>query len=161
MRLSGRSALAGKRLTSAAPASTTTATFGVKQAAAVQCDTRLRFGGGRVQNMQQFGRKRAGQLRLTLVFLFVERQLQHAAIVPVDAAFQTFQQPTGVTKAAEDQLRKRGAVGGQLQVEHALRIAGCLLRKVRMPLQQTDLPTAGGQTGRGCAAGEPGTNDQR
>ncbi|MNI89866.1 hypothetical protein D3C73_1473260 [compost metagenome] len=51
------------------------------------------------------------QMRLAFGFLGIERQLQHAATVPIEAALQVLQQAAGVAEPAEDQLRQRRAVG--------------------------------------------------
>ncbi|MNL07426.1 hypothetical protein D3C87_1281000 [compost metagenome] len=88
------------------------ATFGIVQTTVRQADPRQRLGLGLVDQVQQVRRKRLGQLRLTLAFLGVERQLQHAAIVPIRAALQVFELASGVTETADDHLRQRGAVSG-------------------------------------------------
>ncbi|MNR33178.1 hypothetical protein D3C85_1508310 [compost metagenome] len=62
--------------------------FGVEQAPRWQRDTSTSFGVGLIEYMQQAFGKRYGQLRLTLGFLGIEGQLQHPAIVPVDAPLQ-------------------------------------------------------------------------
>jgi len=61
---------------------------------------------GLVQRLQQAGRKRRGQLCLALGFLGVERQLQHAATVPVDAPVQVFEQAPGVAETRSKSIAK-------------------------------------------------------
>jgi len=69
-----------------------------------QTDAGLNLGLRLIEPVHQVFRECRGQLRLTLGFLGIERQLQHAAIVPVGAALQGFQQTAGVAEAADDQL---------------------------------------------------------
>ena len=88
-------------------------TFGVKQATPLQADTGTRLGLFSIECLQQVFGKRLRQLRLTLGFLGIEGQLQHTAIVPVDAPLQLFKQAPGVTETADNQLRQRRAVGRQ------------------------------------------------
>lgn len=63
-------------------------------------------------------------------------------------------------EAADNHLRQGGAVGGQLEVQHPLRIAGGLLGQGLMPLQQAHLPTACGQAGGAGATGQATTDHQ-
>lgn len=81
------------------------------QPAAAAANARARLGLGRVQQVQQAGRKGGGQLRLALGLLGVEGQLQHAATVPIDASVQVLQQASGVAETTEYQLRQGCAVG--------------------------------------------------
>lgn len=76
-----------------------------------QTDTGAGLRLGLFEPLQQIFGERGGQLRVAFGFLGVERQLQHAAIVPVGAALQGFKQASGVTETADDQLRQRGAMG--------------------------------------------------
>jgi len=99
------------------------ATFGEKQPTVGQLDAGLSLSLVAVQQVQQLRRKGLGQLRLTLGFLGVERQLQHAAALPVDTPVQVFQQTPGVAETTQDQLRQRRAVGRQLEVQHTLGVA--------------------------------------
>ncbi|MCY1397463.1 hypothetical protein D9M71_124680 [compost metagenome] len=87
------------------------AAFGEVQPATAQADASHRLGFGLVQYPQQVGGEGVGQLRLALGFLVIERQLQHAATVPVGAPLQVFQQAPGMAETAEDQLRERSAMG--------------------------------------------------
>ncbi|MNZ55558.1 hypothetical protein D3C78_734870 [compost metagenome] len=75
------------------------------------------------QGLQQRLGEGRRELRLALALGLVEGQLQHAAGVPLAAALQALQQPAGVAEAAHHQPRQRRAVGRQLEIEHALRIA--------------------------------------
>ncbi|MNE10825.1 hypothetical protein D3C80_1035530 [compost metagenome] len=51
-------------------------------------------------------------------------------------------------------------MGGQLEVQHPLRIARSFLGRRFVALQHGDLPATPGQAGSGCAAGQPGTDHQ-
>ena len=125
-----------------------------------QRHTGARLGLGLVQRMQQAWGKRPGQLGLALGFLGVERQLQHAATVPVDAPLQVFEQAPGVAEPAQNQLRKGRAVGRQLEVQHPLRVARGFLGQAGMAFQQADVPAACGEAGRRGAAGQAAADHQ-
>ncbi|MNL76152.1 hypothetical protein D3C87_2020730 [compost metagenome] len=58
-----------------------------------------------IEQLQQVFRKRAGQLRLTLGFLGIERQLQNPAAIPIDTTVQVFKYTPGMTETADNQLR--------------------------------------------------------
>ncbi|MNH95388.1 hypothetical protein D3C73_480290 [compost metagenome] len=88
------------------------AAFGIEQAAVCQSDTGHGLCFGLIQQVQQVRWKRRGQLRLAFGFLGIEGQLQHAAIVPVAAPLQVFEQTSGVAESTDDHLRQRRAMGG-------------------------------------------------
>lgn len=111
--------------------------------------------------MQQICREGGGQLGLARGFLVIEGQLQHAASVPVGTALQAFEQPTSMTEASDDQLRQRGAMGRELEVEHALRVARGLAGNRRVALQQAHSPAASGQAGGSGAAGQTSADHHR
>ncbi|MNF54103.1 hypothetical protein D3C84_355220 [compost metagenome] len=134
--------------------------FGIKQTAVLQSNTRACLGLGQIQRMDQIGGKRGGQLRLAFGFLGVERQLQYAAVSPVNATLQVFEQASGMAESADDQLRKGGAVSRQLQIEHALRIARGFLCQIIVTLQQADLPAACSEAGRCGATGQSAADHQ-
>ena len=99
------------------------AALGVEQAARLKADTGLRLRLLLIQWMDQLRIEGCCQLRLALGFLGVEGQLQDPAIVPVEPALQMLEQAAGMTKTTDNHLRQRGAMGGQLEVQHTLRIA--------------------------------------
>ena len=123
-----------------------------------QFDTGQGLGLGLIQQVNQRSRKGGGQLCLTVSFLGVETQLQHAAVVPVPTTLQVFKHTTGVAEAADDHLRQRGAMRGKLEVQHALRVARSLLGQSFVTLQQGHLPAAFGQAVGAGASREPGAN---
>ena len=100
---------------------------------------------GLIQHVHQRGREGSGQLPLTLGLLGIETQLQHAAIIPVAPALQVLEHAAGVAKATDDHLRQCRAVGGQLEVQHPLRVAGGFFGQAFVTLQQQHLPAALGQ----------------
>ncbi|MCY1438623.1 hypothetical protein D9M71_548310 [compost metagenome] len=71
------------------------------------------------------------------------------------------EQAPGVTESTDDQLRQRGAMGGKLEVQHALGIARGFLRQRIVTLQQTHLPTARSQARGRRTTGQPGADHQR
>ncbi|MNP46362.1 hypothetical protein D3C76_1403560 [compost metagenome] len=114
-----------------------------------------------VECVQQFTGERRRQLRLSFDFLGIEGQLQDSAIIPVNAPLQMLKQASGVTESADNQLRQRCAVGGKLEVQHALGIARGFLRQRIVTLQQTHLPAASSEAGGRGTTGQPGTDHQR
>ncbi|MCY1537723.1 hypothetical protein D9M68_732310 [compost metagenome] len=132
----------------------------VEQPAGRQADAGFGFGTGLVEVDQQIAGEGGRQLRLALHFLGVEGQLQYPAIVPVDAFLQLFEQAAGVAETTDDQARECRAVGRQLEVEHALRVARGFLGDSRVAFQQGHLPAAGRQAGRGGATGQSRAYDQ-
>ena len=76
-----------------------------------------------VEQMHQCRGKCRRQLRLTLSFLGIETQLQHAAIIPVAPALQVFQQATGIAEATDNHLRQGRTVGREFEIENALGVA--------------------------------------
>ncbi|MCY1425323.1 hypothetical protein D9M71_411080 [compost metagenome] len=87
--------------------------------------------------------------------------MQHAAGVPLAAALQALEQAAGVAETADHQLRKRRPVGGQLEVEHALRIARRLFGEPGVAFDQRHLPAARGQAGGAGATGHAAADHQR
>ncbi len=133
---------------------------GVEQAAGRQRDAGAGLGLLARQAVQQVRREGLGQLGLAPGFRRIERQLQDAAGIPVVALLQVLEQAAGVAEAGQHQLRQRGAMGGQLEVEHALGVARGFLGHCFVALQQGHLPAARGQAGGRGAAGQAGADDQ-
>ncbi|EXF44465.1 hypothetical protein BAY1663_03148 [Pseudomonas sp. BAY1663] len=135
--------------------------FGIEQAALGQGDARQGFGLLPRQWMHQGGREGIGQFGLALPLLVVVGDLQHAAGLPVAALLQMLEQAPGMAETADDQPRQRRAVGRELEIEHALRVARTLLGRFGLAFEQGDLPAPCGQGGRRGTAGEAGTDHQR
>ncbi len=111
--------------------------------------------------MQQARFEGASQFALAFGFLAVEGQLQHATGIPVAATLQALKLAPGVTETGQDHLRQRRAMGGQLEVQHPLRVTRSFLCRGVVAFQHGNLPATPGQAGGGCAAGEPGAYHQR
>ncbi len=133
--------------------------IGVEQTTGGQGDSGALLGFGLAQRQQQVGGESRGQFALAFAFLGVEGQLQHAAGIPVLAALQTFEQAPGVAETGDDQARQRCAMGRELEVEHALRIARGLAGDVVLAFQQGHPPAARGQAGCRGTAGQAGADD--
>ncbi|VVN47714.1 hypothetical protein PS659_06010 [Pseudomonas fluorescens] len=125
-----------------------------------QSDTGHGLGLGLIQQVQQIRRERRRQLRLAFDFPGIEGQLQYAAVVPVTAPLQVFEQASGVAEAADDHLRQRRAVCRKFQVEHALRVARSFPGDVVVTLQQCHLPAPCGKAGGAGTTGQAGTDHQ-
>ncbi|MOA22507.1 hypothetical protein D3C78_1430660 [compost metagenome] len=82
----------------------------IEQAPLCQPDPGHGLGPGLIQQVQQVRCKRRRQLRLAFGFPGIEGQLQHAAIVPVAAPLQVFEQSSGVAESADDHLRQHRAM---------------------------------------------------
>ncbi len=137
------------------------AAFGVEQPAGGQADAGDTFRLDLVQLAQQRGREGVGQFALALGFGVIEAQLQHAAIGPFLALAQPLDQPPRMAEAADDEPRERRVVGGQLEVQHALRVARGLFGKARVALDQRHLPTPRGEAGGAGATGHAAADHQR
>src|SRR5450830_531958 len=62
------------------------------------------LGLGLIEDLEQLGTEGSGQLGLAFGLFLVEGQLQDAAVVPVEALVQLFEQAPGMPEAAENQL---------------------------------------------------------
>ncbi len=130
------------------------AAFWKEQAACGQADPCTGAGDVAVQRLQQITGKVRRQLGLALGILGGQRQLQYPTGRPGRSRRKGLQLTQGQAEPVQDQPAERGVMGRQLEVEHALGIAGGLLCGCPVALDDPDLPAAAGKAGRGSASGE-------